>query len=107
MTAFVFTACWGVLGFLFLLSPIPGALGVATGLIEIWLIGSFVTVGIAGAMLTLAAVNGLFPPAESTPSSKPAGPTPARTTDHAPDATVWRAPLSESGRSASARTDRR
>jgi len=107
MTAFFFTACWGVLGFLFLLSPIPGSLGVAGGLIEIWLVGSFVATAISGGLLTLAAINGLFPPADATPPSRPAGSKPLQTTEHAPDAQVWTTPLSDPGRRASARADRR
>lgn len=108
MTAFIFTASWGVLGFLFLLSPIPGSLGVAGGLIEVWLVVSFAATAISGALLTLAALNGLFPPADAAAAPyRPAEPAPVRTTDHGPDAQVWTAPLSAAGRRASPRANRR
>lgn len=96
-----------MVGFLFLLSPIPGALGIAAGLIEVWLVAAFAAMAISGAALTLAAVNGLFPPAEQAPPSKPSRPTPLRTTEHGPDAQVWTSPLQGPSRQQPARANRR
>jgi len=74
--AFAFTGLWVVLGLLFLLTPLPDALGIAGQFISVWLVMIFITMGISGLLLTLAAVNGIFPPVARAParamSSRPA-----------------------------------
>ncbi|HLB23233.1 MAG TPA: hypothetical protein VJP07_04000 [Dehalococcoidia bacterium] len=91
ITAFVFTACWLVLGFLFLISPIPDLLGITGELIQAWIVLSFVATGLSGAMLTMAAVNGIFPPVLRPPAQRP----PGRSARGAPDAAgqSWQRPL--------------
>jgi hypothetical protein len=68
ITAFIFTAFWLVFGFLFLISPVPGLLGIAGALIEAWILVGMLATGASGALLTLAAVNGLFPPVARPPA---------------------------------------
>ena len=106
ITAFFFTGCWIVFGFLFLLSPIPGTLGIAAGLIEVWLLLTFVTLALSGGVLTMAAINGIFPPQESPPS-RPSRPTPLRNSEPGPDAQAWTRPLSRSTTQGTARANRR
>jgi hypothetical protein len=60
-TAFVFTGLWFVLGLMALWSPVPGALGIRGQMSVAWLLLSFVILGGSGAMLTVAALNGIFP----------------------------------------------
>lgn len=106
ITAFFFTGCWIVFGFLFLLSPVPGILGIAAGLIEAWLLLTFVTMALSGSILTMAAINGIFPPQESQPS-RPSRPTPLRNSGPGPDAQAWTRPLSRSTTQGTARANRR
>ena len=91
LTAFFFTGCWLVFGFLFLMTPIPDALGVGGQLIGAWIALFFVFLALSGAMLTLAAINGIFPPVERTVHRAP--PRPAA--PGAPDASsqAWTRPL--------------
>ncbi|MBI5288807.1 MAG: hypothetical protein HY873_07530 [Chloroflexi bacterium] len=91
VTAFVFTACWLVLGFLFLISPIPDLLGITGDLVQAWILLSLLALGLSGAMLTTAAVNGIFPPVVRPPGQRP----PGRPAQGAPDATgqAWSRPL--------------
>jgi hypothetical protein len=63
-TAFVFTGLWFVLGLLLLWSPIPGSLGIRGQMLVAWLLLFLLIMATAGAMLTLASFNGIFPPAE-------------------------------------------
>jgi hypothetical protein len=65
-TAFVFTGLWSVLGLLLLWSPIPSALGIRGQMLAAWLVLLLVILAGAGAMLTLASFNGIFPAAERT-----------------------------------------
>lgn len=92
ITAFIFTACWVVVGFVFLLSPIPGLLGIANALIQAWIVLSFLAMGVSGAMLTMAAINGLFPPVVKPPTPKSP---PGRLAQGARDASgqPWSRPL--------------
>lgn len=78
LTAFVFTGLWFVLGLLLLWSPIPGSLGIRGQMLVAWLLLFLLIMAMAGAMLTLASFNGIFPPAErvarprTTPERQPA-----------------------------------
>ncbi len=102
ITAFFFSGCWIVLGFLFLLSSIPGSLGIAAGLIEVWLVITFLTIAVSGAILTMAAINGLFPPEEA--GARPNRPTPLRReAEPGPESQAWTRPLSGTTGRASAR----
>jgi len=91
ITAFVFTACWLVIGFLFLVSPIPGLLGITGDLVQAWILLSLLALGLSGAMLTIAAVNGIFPPVVRPPAPRP----PARHARGSPDPSgqAWSRPL--------------
>ncbi len=80
VTGLFFSACWLVLGFLFLMTPIPDALGIGSGLTQIWIVTFFVALGVSGSMLTLAAINGIFPPVVHAPTRRPA-PLPTRAAD--------------------------
>ena len=80
VTGLVFSACWLVFGFLFLMTPIPDALGIGSGLTQIWIVTFFVALGVSGSMLTFAAINGIFPPVVRAPTRRPA-PLPARAAD--------------------------
>jgi hypothetical protein len=101
LTAFFFTACWLILGFIFLMTPIPDALGVTGQMIAAWILLFFVCMGLSGALLTLAAINGIWPPVSRTPRGRV--PARATVTSTAPDAATqaWTRPLpprSSSGR---------
>ena len=61
VTAFVFTGLWFVLGLLLLWSPIPGSLGIRAEMLVAWLMLFLLIMAIAGAMLTLASYNDMFP----------------------------------------------
>lgn len=61
-TALVFTGLWFVLGLLLMATPVPGALGIAYTMFVAWLLLFFLIMGVSGATLTLAAINGMFPP---------------------------------------------
>jgi hypothetical protein len=88
---FFFTVCWLVFGFLFLMTPVPDALGVGGQLIGAWIGLFFVFLAVSGCSLTLAAINGIFPAAERAPRRTPAQRAPAG----APDASsqAWTRPL--------------
>ncbi len=60
-TMFVFTGLWFVIGLVLLKTPIPGALGIRGTMMVAWLLLLFVILGLSGATLTLAAINGIFP----------------------------------------------
>lgn len=72
VTGLVFSACWLVVGFLFLMTPIPDALGIGSQLIQIWIVTFFIALGVSGGMLTLAAINGIFPPVVRAPARRAA-----------------------------------
>lgn len=72
LTAFVFTGLWFVLGLLLLWSPIPGSLGIRAEMLATWLVLFLLILASAGAMLTLASYNDMFPPAEPAPKRLPA-----------------------------------
>jgi hypothetical protein len=71
-TAFVFTGLWFVIGLVLLWSPIPAALGIGGPMFVAWLLLFLVILAGSGAMLTLAAFNGVFPPAERPQPRRPA-----------------------------------
>jgi hypothetical protein len=81
ITAFVFTGLWFVLGLLLLWSPIPSALGIRGHMFIAWLALFLLILAGSGAMLTMASINGIFPPDER-PQPKPA---PAATATHTAD----------------------
>ena len=95
MYAFVFVGLWTVLGFLFLMTPIPGALGIGGQLISAWILIDILAFGVSGAMLAVAAFNGIFPPVESAPARKPA---PARTGHVDATSQAWSRPLTSRSR---------
>ena len=61
-TVFVFAGLWFVLGLLVLATPVPHALGIGSALFVAWLLLFLTVLALAGASLTMAAINGLFPP---------------------------------------------
>jgi hypothetical protein len=63
-TIFVFTGLWFILGLLMLASPVPHALGIGGAMFVAWLLLFLAMLALAGASLTMAAINGLFPPSE-------------------------------------------
>lgn len=67
-TAFVFTGLWLVFGLFLLWTPIPHALGIRGQLFAAWLILFCVILAGAGAMLFVAAINGMFPPNVRAPA---------------------------------------
>lgn len=69
-TAFVFVGLWFVIGLLLLWSPIPAALGIHGRMFVAWLALCLFILAGAGAMLTIASFNGIFPPAER-PRARP------------------------------------
>ena len=83
-TALVFTGLWFLFGVAVQLSPIPGTLGIGSEMFVAWVLLFFVILGIAGATLTLAAINGIFPRTRRTnasyasapPSRQPTAPDP-------------------------------
>ena len=89
--AFFFTACWLILGFVFLMTPLPDALGVTGQMLAAWILLFFVFMGISGAMLTLAALNGIWPPAQITARRTTSRPVAATVPDAANQA--WTRPL--------------
>jgi hypothetical protein len=95
-TAFVFTGLWFVLGLLLLWSPIPSALGIRGHMFVAWLALFLLILAGSGAMLTMASINGIFPPddrPQPPPKRAPAA-TATRTADGQPQ--PWsRSPLSE------------
>lgn len=62
VTAFVFTALWLVFGLLLFSTPIPHALGIGAEFFTVWLLLFFVILAASGAMLVIAAFNGIFVP---------------------------------------------
>jgi hypothetical protein len=61
-TVFVFTALWFVLGLFLLSSPLPGALGIGGEFFVAWLLLFLGILALAGLVLCIAAINGIFPP---------------------------------------------
>jgi hypothetical protein len=98
-TAFFFTACWLIFGFLFLMTPLPDSLGVTGQMLAAWIVLFFVFMAASGAMLTLASINGIWPPVARPPrrtSSRLSSP--SRTTAGTPSAhdassQAWTRPL--------------
>lgn len=64
---FVFTGLWLVIGMIALWSPVPGALGIEGGFFVLWLLLFFALLAVSGGALTLAGLNGAFPPDEQAP----------------------------------------
>jgi hypothetical protein len=77
-TVFVFAGLWFVLGLVALVSGVPGALGIGGEMFLAWLFLLMLGVAFAGATLTMAAINGLFPPSEPADATKPKTATSAR-----------------------------
>jgi hypothetical protein len=75
-TMLVFSGLWFVLGAILLLSPIPGALGIGYRMFVAWLMLFLLMLAASGFGLTLAAINGIFPPPARAPrpSVRPAPP---------------------------------
>lgn len=72
LTALFFVGAWFVLGFLFLMTPIPGALGIGSALFQAWIVVFIIALGLGGAMLTMASFNGLFPRVVKPPKRRAA-----------------------------------
>lgn len=85
LTALLFAALWFVLGLVLLFSGLPGSLGIGREMFTAWLLLFFAISAIAGAALTMAAINGIWPPVE-LPPSRPSGRTPAGHASPAADA---------------------
>ena len=87
VTAFVFAGLWFVLGLLLLWSPVPGALGIRGNMTMAWLLLFLVIFAGAGATLTLASYNGIFPSDDApapTPQPQEQQPEPLVTPDGKP-----------------------
>jgi hypothetical protein len=67
-TAFVFTGFWFVMGLILLWTPIPHALGIRGEMFAVWLVLFLMSMGAAGFILFMAAVNGIFPPNVQAPA---------------------------------------
>ncbi len=61
VNAFAFTGLWFVLGLVLLWTPVPHALGIRGQMFVAWLMLFFAMLAVAGLMLMLAALNGMFP----------------------------------------------
>jgi hypothetical protein len=83
LTAFVFTGLWFVLGLLLLWSPIPGSLGIRAEMLVAWLMLFLLIMASAGATLTLASYNDMFPPDEEPAPKRLAAPVAAIPADPA------------------------
>lgn len=84
---FVFTGLWFVIGAMLLWSPVPGALGIGSGLFVMWLLLFFGVLAVAGSALTIAAINVAFPGAEPpSPRTRISHPTPVASTAPPPPA---------------------
>ncbi len=83
---FVFTALWFVIGFVVLQTPIPAALGIHSAMLVAWLLLFFAILALSGATLTLAAINGIFPPRGRRSAASPATNAPAALASTAPSA---------------------
>jgi hypothetical protein len=68
INAFLFTGLWFVFGAIVLWSPIPGALGIGGAMFGAWVLLFFGALAVSGILLTLAALNGAFPPRPARPS---------------------------------------
>ena len=79
---FLIAFFWLVLGAILLWSPIPRALDIAWQFFAAWMVLFFLIVGVAGALLTVAALNGAFP----------TRPRRGRTVAAAPPSTLWATP---------------
>jgi hypothetical protein len=91
VNAFVFTGLWLVIGAVVAWSPVPGALGIGGGFFVAWLMLFFAILAVAGGTLTLAALNGVFPPHGTRAERRRQ---PARTTERVPErpratSTLW------------------
>ncbi len=93
LTALFFVGAWFVLGFLFLMTPIPGALGIGGALFQAWILVFIVALGISGAMLTMASINGLFPRVVKPPKKRATPTTTATRTT-----TSWQQPTTSTRR---------
>jgi len=82
---FLIAALWLVLGALLLLSPVPRALDIAWQFFAAWMVLFLLLLAGAGALLTVASLNGLFGPPRR-PRAKAMRRTPAPGTLWAPPA---------------------
>ena len=80
---FLIAFFWLVLGAILLCSPVPRALDIAWQFFAVWMVLFFLIAGVAGALLTVAALNGAFP---GGPRSR------RRTAAPAPPSTLWATP---------------
>ncbi len=93
VNAFVFTALWFAIGAIVLWSPVPGALGIAGEMFAAWLMLFFIIMSVAGSLLTVAALNAVFPPPPAAPQRDRAMP------ERAPSTPVWAPPASSASTS--------
>lgn len=94
VTALFFAGAWFVLGFLFLLTPIPNGLGIGSELFQAWLVIFVLAFGFGGFMLTMASFNGLFPPVVKPPKRPSAPLSSSAATRTTRQAASWQRPTS-------------
>jgi hypothetical protein len=86
INAFIFTALWFLIGAVVMWSPLPGALGIGGEMFAAWLILFFLALALAGSLLTIASLNGVFPPRAPSP---PTGPARATLPPRRAQTTMW------------------
>jgi hypothetical protein len=79
LNAFVFTGLWFAIGAIVLWSPLPDALGIGGPMFAAWLILFFLSMMVAGSLLTVAALNAAFPLHPASPQRGHTAPERART----------------------------
>jgi hypothetical protein len=77
INAFILVVMW---------SPLPGALGIGGEMFAAWLILFFLALALAGSLLTIASLNGVFPPRAPSP---PTGPARATLPPRRAQTTMW------------------
>jgi hypothetical protein len=91
-TALIFTGLWFALGLILLFSGIPTSVGIGREMFTAWLLLFFAISAVAGGMLTMAAINGIWPPVERPPQ-RPSRRTPAEKATPAPQPAADTTPL--------------
>ncbi|MEX0749961.1 MAG: hypothetical protein WD359_04055 [Dehalococcoidia bacterium] len=73
LNGFLFTGLWLVFGAIVLWSPAPGALGIGGAMFAAWVLLFFASMAVSGILLTIAALNGAFPPRAAAQRRNAAG----------------------------------